>query len=130
MECDLLKVVAFRHRYGSVSVNVDIAKRENRLLSSFQTPLSSFLDLYNTSDWYLVDTLSPEMGSDVPLPECLKCGGYTHAIQDVVMWFSNGDTKSSFHFDTVENLNCQISGEKRWFFVDKEVCVELQILLV
>jgi lysine-specific demethylase 8 len=109
-----------RSQYGSHYVKVDVSKKENRLLNSLQMPLSTFLDRYNTSDWYLVDTILPQMAKDIQLPKCLSCGGYRQTVQDIVMWFSSGNTKSSFHFDTVENLNCQISGVKRWFFIDKE----------
>jgi lysine-specific demethylase 8 len=109
-----------KSQYGSHYVKVDVSKKENRLLNSLQMPLSTFLDRYNTSDWYLVDTILPQMAKDIQLPKCLSCGGYRQTVQDIVMWFSSGNTKSSFHFDTVENLNCQISGVKRWFFIDKE----------
>ena len=38
-----------------------------------------------------------------------------------MLWFSSGGSKSHLHVDTVENINCMISGSKKWFLVDK-VC--------
>ena len=35
-----------------------------------------------------------------------------------MLWFSSGGTKSFLHVDTVENINCMMSGQKDWFFVD------------
>ncbi|XP_062506041.1 bifunctional peptidase and arginyl-hydroxylase JMJD5-like isoform X2 [Corticium candelabrum] len=113
--------VYLKNRFGTLSVRVDRVKKEDRLVNSFQQSFSEFLDQYGTNDWYLIDTLNSIMGKDISIPECLKCGGFTHGIQDVVIWFSGGDTKSLFHFDTVENLNCQISGFKHWFLIDKKV---------
>ena len=34
------------------------------------------------------------------------------------MWFSSGGSKSFLHMDTVDNVNCMISGVKEWFIVD------------
>ena len=56
---------------------------------------------------------------DIFLLKCLLCGGYTDSLQDSVMWFSNGGTKSVLHFDAIDNINCLISGTKELFMVDK-----------
>lgn len=50
-------------------------------------------------------------------PTSLKCMMY-YILQDSVLWFSNGGTKSHLHNDKVENINCLFSGQKTWFFVD------------
>ena len=39
-------------------------------------------------------------------------------FKDTVMWFSSGGSKSFLHMDTVDNINCMISGVKDWFIVD------------
>jgi len=39
-------------------------------------------------------------------------------FKDTVMWFSSGGSKSFLHMDTVDNINCMISGVKEWFIVD------------
>lgn len=53
------------------------------------------------------------------LLKCLLCGGFTDTIQDTVLWFSNGGTKSVLHFDATDNINCLMSGSKEFFMVDK-----------
>lgn len=35
------------------------------------------------------------------------------------MWFSNGGTKSVLHYDSIDNINCLMSGTKDLFMVDK-----------
>ena len=40
-------------------------------------------------------------------------------LQDIVMWFSSGGTKSVLHSDNVDNINCLFSGEKELYMVDK-----------
>jgi len=49
----------------------------------------------------------------------LHCGGFTDVLQDAVMWFSSGGTKSVLHFDAVENINCLFSGSKKFIMIDK-----------
>lgn len=39
-------------------------------------------------------------------------------LKDAVMWFSSGGSKSFLHMDTVDNINCMMSGVKDWFIVD------------
>lgn len=71
---------------------------------------------------------------DLYLLRCLLCGGFTDDLQDSVMWFSNGGTKSVLHFDAIDNINCLMSGTKELFMVDKVVLpaiiAEVLILLL
>ena len=53
------------------------------------------------------------------LLKSLSCGGYLQSLQDAVMWFSSGGTKSVLHFDAVDNINCLFSGKKELFMIDK-----------
>ena len=32
-------------------------------------------------------------------------------LDDLVVWFSSGGTKSVWHFDDYENINCLIAGK-------------------
>lgn len=109
-----------RNKYGSLTVRVDYGKKENRNRPADDLTLSEFLAIYNDSDRYLVDTLPKEMWDEFFLPNCLLCGGFTTRLQDAVMWFSSGGSKSFLHMDTVDNVNCMISGVKEWFIVDLE----------
>ena len=56
---------------------------------------------------------------DVTLLPSISCGGYTNLLQDIVMWFSSGGTKSVLHTDPVDNINCLFGGEKELYMVDK-----------
>ncbi|KAJ7393626.1 hypothetical protein OS493_006613 [Desmophyllum pertusum] len=60
------------------------------------------------------------MWDEFSLPTCLLCGGFTSRLQDAVLWFSSGGSKSFLHMDTVDNINCMMSGVKEWFIVDLE----------
>ena len=68
-----------------------------------------------------MDQLPIEMRGDVPFIDCLHCGSVTSRLQEMQLWFSSGNTTSSFHFDTFHNLNCQLHGTKYWFLIDREV---------
>ena len=61
------------------------------------------------------------------LLKSLRCGGFLKSLQDAVMWFSSGGTKSVLHFDAVDNINCLFSGNKELFMVDKVflLCIQL-----
>jgi len=109
-----------RENYGDVIVRVDYGKKENRARSADNMELREFLTVYNDSDRYLVDTLPEAMWHEFSLPTCLLCGGFTSRLQDVVFWFSSGGSKSFLHMDTVDNINCMMSGVKEWFIVDLE----------
>ncbi len=39
-------------------------------------------------------------------------------IDSVVMWFSNGGTKSVVHADRYENLHCLVSGTKKFVMIE------------
>jgi len=41
----------------------------------------------------------------------------THVFE-ANLWIATGYTRSQFHYDKEWNVNCLISGKKRWFFID------------
>lgn len=48
---------------------------------------------------------------DLPVYGSLQCGFILDQLMDdLVMWFSSGGTKSVWHYDDYENLNCLIAG--------------------
>lgn len=49
------------------------------------------------------------------LPPVLACEDLAESVYDVRMWMSSGNTTSSLHLDTHENLMLQIDGEKKVF---------------
>ena len=62
-------------------VKVDRHGKENRFEPSMRMNLSSFLEVYNETEYYLVDTLPREMWKDFAIPDCLLCGGFTERLQ-------------------------------------------------
>lgn len=59
------------------------------------------------------------------LLKSLRCGGYTEVLQDAVVWFSSGGTKSVLHFDSVDNINCLFDGTKELLMINKVTAVQL-----
>lgn len=114
-------------KYGNLNVDVEEGKKENRSKELFSMPFSKFLKTYNESDVYLVQSLPKIMRDDIFLLKCLLCGGYTDSLQDGVIWFSNGGTKSVLHFDAIDNINCLMSGTKELFMVDKKEKAHIDI---
>lgn len=53
------------------------------------------------------------------LLKSLSCGGYTNVLQDAVVWFSSGGTKSVLHYDSVDNINCLFDGTKELVMINK-----------
>ena len=53
------------------------------------------------------------------LLKSLNCGGYTSVLQDAVVWFSSGGTKSVLHIDAVDNINCLFDGTKELLLINK-----------
>lgn len=41
----------------------------------------------------------------------------THVFE-ANLWIATGYTRSQFHYDKEWNVNCLLSGKKRWIFVD------------
>eukprot|EP00795_Rhopilema_esculentum_P006839 gene6839-12434_t len=108
-----------RKSYGELMLSVDTSKKETRYKSARKMKLKNFLDIYKREDLYMIDTIPEEMQKDLEIPKVISSDGFLNRLQDLVLWFSSGGSKSHLHVDTVENINCMISGSKRWFLVDK-----------
>ncbi|CAB3977741.1 Hypothetical predicted protein [Paramuricea clavata] len=107
-------------KFGEVKFDVEEGKKENRSRELFNMPLGEFLKSYKEKDIYLVASVPKIMRDDIYLLKCLLCGGFTDELQDSVMWFSNGGTKSVLHYDAIDNINCLMSGTKELFMVHKK----------
>jgi len=53
------------------------------------------------------------------LLKSIGCGGFTNMLQDAVVWFSSGGTKSVLHYDAVDNINCLFDGTKELVMINK-----------
>ena len=65
----------------------------------------------------LTDSLT--FSEEYALLKSLSCGGYTNVLQDAVVWFSSGGTKSVLHYDSVDNINCLFDGTKELVMINK-----------
>ena len=73
--------------------------------------------LINTWQHMLTDSLT--FSEEYALLKSLSCGGYTNVLQDAVVWFSSGGTKSVLHYDSVDNINCLFDGTKELVMINK-----------
>ncbi|XP_066271363.1 bifunctional peptidase and (3S)-lysyl hydroxylase Jmjd7-like [Branchiostoma lanceolatum] len=107
-------------QYGDVKVDVEEGKKENRSWPAYVLSFREFLSTYKNRDIYLVESIEPPMRGEFMLLRNMLCGGFLDYLQDAVMWFSSGGTKSVLHFDAVDNINCLFEGSKELFMVDKK----------
>ncbi|XP_070543367.1 bifunctional peptidase and (3S)-lysyl hydroxylase Jmjd7-like [Ptychodera flava] len=108
-----------RDKYGEINVEVEEGKKENRSLSLFDMKFRRFLEIYNSSDVYMVESLHDQMKDDFMLLRCLLCG-FSNVLLDAVLWFSSGGTKSVLHYDALDNINCIMDGEKELIMIDRK----------
>merc|ERR1712121_408058 len=85
------------------------------------TSFKKFLDAYKKKGIYMVTDISKPnlLTKDVFVPKPLLCDDITKRFHTCVMWLSSGGTKSVLHSDSLENLNCVISGDKDFIMLHK-----------
>ena len=83
----------------------------------------SFIRLYsvpeNHDKYYCVSPLTDpgvQLGRHMAMPHVLRCPELHESVHDVRLWMSSGNTSSSLHFDTHENLMLQVEGTKSVYF--------------
>ena len=108
--------VKWTDKYLNSTYGNETFKMETRDDDKWNIPpsmkLHEFLNQYNYSDRYLVDEVLPDMRKDVILPLCLRCEEMSSYFFVSYFWMSTGETSSSIHIDTDENLLCIIRGHK------------------
>ncbi|CAH3028941.1 unnamed protein product [Porites evermanni] len=114
-------------RFGEVGIDVEEGKKENRSLATFHFKLQDFISRYKNEDIYMVESLPLKMREEYALLKSLRCGGYTEVLQDAVVWFSSGGTKSVLHFDSVDNINCLFDGTKELLMINKSYLEQAHI---
>ena len=62
------------------------------------------------------------------LLKSIGCGGFTNMLQDAVVWFSSGGTKSVLHYDAVDNINCLFDGTKELLMINKVGLLYVQFI--
>ena len=101
-----------------------LVEKQNRITQNDRHPLMAgwtfcqFLQSYRTPEYmnmlYLVNALPREgrLRARLGLPSVLRCDALYTGLHDARLWMSRGNTTSSLHFDTHENLLMQIDGAK------------------
>ncbi|XP_035687656.1 uncharacterized protein LOC118423565 isoform X2 [Branchiostoma floridae] len=93
-------------------------KKEDRTQPLSEMTLQQFLGRYATDDIYMVETLPEFLKKDVPMPKPLLCEPFIEMLQDAVLWFSSGGTRSVLHHDNLDNINCLLDGRKELVFIN------------
>ncbi|XP_078618555.1 uncharacterized protein LOC144886060 isoform X2 [Branchiostoma floridae x Branchiostoma japonicum] len=97
---------------------VETKKKEDRTQPLSEMTLQQFLGRYATDDIYMVETLPEFLKKDVPMPKSLLCEPFIEMLQDAVLWFSSGGTRSVLHHDNLDNINCLLDGRKELVFIN------------
>ena len=76
-----------------------------------QVVMKDFLESFQDQR-YIVSELPTPMYPDVSVPGCFTCGPFSSHITEVDVWISNGATRSKFHRDSNNQLNCLVKVMK------------------
>jgi hypothetical protein len=57
------------------------------------------------------------MMDSVYVPACIRCGPVRGMVVETNVWISRGSTSSLLHKDSLNTINCQVQGTKRWYLV-------------
>eukprot|EP00111_Clytia_hemisphaerica_P005460 TCONS_00015809-protein len=105
-----------RDHYGDNEMNMETKDDDKYNLPTSRT-FKDFLKVYKDSNIYMVDEVLPEMREDIILPHCLRCEEMDRFFFVSYYWHSNGNTMSTVHVDTDENLLCVVTGHKKVILV-------------
>jgi hypothetical protein len=111
-------LVQMASEHADYEINIETVKKESRDQTYRKTTLLEFLRIYKTSDIYMVDDVPVFLKQFVPLPTPLQCGQGPETLEQTIMWFSSGGTKSVTHTDDYENILCLFSGRKTFTLID------------
>ena len=100
------------------NVYIETSKKENREVETGMILFKTFLEEYNTQDWYMVSSVPEFLKSDVLLPNVIQCQPAPKMLDRTIMWFSSGGTKTLAHVDEFENILCLFNGRKRVILID------------
>ena len=103
-----------RKRYGHEEVMTQEAKKLGWPGPGTWMQLSEWLDVYNTSSYYLIDMVPLSIMRDVLMPSFMSCGGFNRRLAFGSLWGSSGGTRSSVHYDAYESMMCLFSGSKKF----------------
>ena len=82
---------------------------------NFCTFLRDYLKPEYKDNMYLISPLTDpgvQLGKHVEMPSVLQCPEIHESVHETRLWMSSGNSSSSLHFDTHENLMLQVFGTK------------------
>lgn len=112
------------HTYGDVMFKME-TKDDDKYNIPAGMKMKEFLETYQHADRYLVDELTLDMRKEIVLPLCLRCEEMDKYFFVSYFWFSHGNTSSTIHLDTDENLLCVMKGHKEVIMVSPEYSADL-----
>ena len=101
-----------------------IVEKNKRITHNDRLPFNvntfcDFIDNYKKQDYekmlYMITSMKVhqlELLNWIKIPKVLRCSDFLNGMEDVRMWMSSGNTTSSIHFDTHDNILMQLSGKK------------------
>lgn len=125
--------------------NATAYRELERLAPRHRLNISDYLHLEPGNNIYVVSIIPQVMAWEVAHPAALLCGSrqvmvnketeppyklgkheYPHEAHHIWMthvfeanlWMASGRTRSQLHYDKEWNVNCLLSGRKRWFFLN------------
>ncbi|XP_021377379.1 tRNA wybutosine-synthesizing protein 5-like isoform X2 [Mizuhopecten yessoensis] len=101
------------------TVTVETVKKESRQQKIVQMDFQRFVQEYNNSEIYMVNSVPQTICKDVVLPCPLQCQYLVEkGLVEALMWYSSGGTNSVVHTDSVDNINCLYRGKKEFILID------------
>eukprot|EP00112_Aurelia_sp_Birch-Aquarium-sp1_P010423 Seg2224.2 transcript_id=Seg2224.2/GoldUCD/mRNA.D3Y31 product="Lysine-specific demethylase 8" protein_id=Seg2224.2/GoldUCD/D3Y31 len=103
-----------KEKYGNTTMHMETKDDDKENIPPSKN-FGAFIDSYRDekSTLYMVDEVLPEMREEIVLPLCLRCEEIDRSFFVSYFWLSGGNTHSTAHIDTDENLLCVLNGHKR-----------------
>ena len=104
-----------------------IVEKQNRIIHDHREPFwtnwnfSKFLKSYKMSPYYAITGSLPQKLKISHPPQIKECSILETNVMEDRLWMSYGNTSSSLHFDTHDNMLHQIHGIKEIFLWNPEI---------
>lgn len=104
--------------HNDAKLVIETVKKESREQDIDELSLGEFLKVYKERSVYMVNEVPLYLRDEVVLPQPLQCQQAKQVLQETMMWFSSGGTKSVVHTDDYENILCVYDGVKELVLAD------------
>lgn len=96
---------------------VEVELNETRGYAGKNMKIRKFLQTYKAKELYAIPSFASghPLSENILLPAFLNCGGFLSKLNEILVWFSHGGTRSVIHDDSMQdNLYCVMDGRKRF----------------